>query len=79
MNDKTSNKLTYQLAIVYGQENSYLKTSGGVWYQLSREKAIIVSFDKIDIKAGLVFVYQQSVNSNKVLRKAEPLVIKQNT
>lgn len=29
------------------------------------------------MKTGLVFVYQQAVGSSKVLRKAEPMFVKQ--
>jgi len=40
-----------------------VKSSGGVWYEISfkENKKSIVSFERVDIKAGLVFVYQQKV------------------
>jgi hypothetical protein len=76
-NSGSNNKLNYQLAIVYGQENVWVRSSGGVWYLVAKDRTIVVSFDKIDIKAGLVFVYQKAVGSSKVLRKAEVMVVKQ--
>jgi len=41
-----------------------------------KKKSCIVSFDKINIKSGLLFVYQQTTTSNKILRKAEPIKTK---
>ncbi len=63
-------KLEYHLAIVYGQEKTFLKSSGGVWYEVAKEKSSIVSFEKVELKIGLVFVYQQKIGGSKVLRKA---------
>lgn len=76
-NSGSNNRLTYQLVIVCGQENIWVRSSGGVWYKVERDRTSVVSFDKIDVKTGLVFVYQQAVGSSKVLRKAEPMVVKQ--
>lgn len=51
-----------------------MKSSVGVWYEISpkENKKSIVSFERIDIKSGIVFVYNQQVKAkgDKVLRKA---------
>lgn len=47
-----------------------------MWYEVGKDRTGIVSFEKINLKAGQLFVYQQAVTGNRILRKAEQMVEK---
>ncbi len=71
LNNNKTNKLEYQLVIVYCLDRTFVKSAGGVWYDVTKDKVQILSFERVDIKNGKVFVYQQKVVGRNVLRKAE--------
>ena len=65
--------LKYQIIMLFGSEKLYVKSANGIWYEVKRNKASPLSFDKIEMKKIDLYVYQQVVNSNSLLRKAEEI------